>query len=415
MKFDTVIIGGGLAGLLCGLKLIKAGQNCAIVSAGQNAMHFSSGSFELLSRNEDGSFVPEPLKAIENLSENHPYRKIGAEKISGYTDEFISLFKYADVNLTGNPHKNSFMLSPSGILKTAWLGLEDVTLLDSKDEVFGNKILIVNLKSYLDFNTSFIADGLEKMGSKCRIEAVDLPEMDYLRSSPSEMRSVNIARVMDNSSVRASFIEKVKALIKDEDLIVLPAVFGFKDASVLDKIKRDIPVKTMFVGTMPPSIPGFRSQLQMKAAFELKGGCMMAGDNAKQAEISDGKVAWIKTENLEDVALEADNFVLATGSFFSKGLWATPSEIVEPLFGLDVYYKSGRENWYEKDFFKSQNYLGYGVETDSFFRPSKNGKTISNLYAIGSVLGGYNPIDLGCGSGVTIMSALAAADNILGN
>ena len=77
MKFDTVIIGGGLSGLACGIRLQKKGVKCAIISVGQSALHFSSGSFELLNRLPDGTAVENPVEAAAKLDASHPYKKIG--------------------------------------------------------------------------------------------------------------------------------------------------------------------------------------------------------------------------------------------------------------------------------------------------------------------------------------------------
>ena len=66
MNFDTIIIGGGLSGLVCGLKLAKENKKCAIVSTGQSALHFSSGSFGLLGT-LNGCDVENPLEAINRL------------------------------------------------------------------------------------------------------------------------------------------------------------------------------------------------------------------------------------------------------------------------------------------------------------------------------------------------------------
>jgi glycerol-3-phosphate dehydrogenase subunit B len=138
------------------------------------------------------------------------------------------------------------------------------------------------------------------------------------------------------------------------------------------------------------------------------------GDEAKSVKMTDGSVKAIYTENLGDVALEADNFVLATGSFFAKGLVATPNRIYEPLFDLDVDFDEDRNKWYDPQFFNMQNYMGYGVTTDASFKAVKGGKTIDNLYVVGSVLSGMNALYEYCGSGVSIVSAMYVADSILG-
>ncbi|MGM9620222.1 MAG: FAD-binding protein, partial [Bacteroidaceae bacterium] len=48
MKFDNIIIGGGLSGLLCGIALAREGCHVAVIAAGQSTLHFSSGSFDML-------------------------------------------------------------------------------------------------------------------------------------------------------------------------------------------------------------------------------------------------------------------------------------------------------------------------------------------------------------------------------
>ena len=67
MKYDVVLIGGGLSSLVCGISLQRAGKRCLMVSGGQNALHFSSGAFGLLGFRPDGSAVERPLEELDKL------------------------------------------------------------------------------------------------------------------------------------------------------------------------------------------------------------------------------------------------------------------------------------------------------------------------------------------------------------
>lgn len=414
MRFDVIIIGGGLAGLTCGLRLQKNGKKCAIISAGQSAMHFSSGTFDLLGRLPDGTEVENPSAAIASLGKDHPYTVLESEKVMKYAKEAPAFLESCGLKVSGSAEKNSWRITPTGERKPSWLTLDDFTPLASKDEKIGDKALIVNILGYLDFNTKFLADSFERQGTKCRIVSIRLDEMERLRKNPSEMRATNIARVMDRDGVWEKAAEQIREKLQGEDVIVLPAVFGLKDHEVVGKLRQACGVKTMFVATMPPSVPGIRSQMTLKTEFEKAGGRFFIGDTVIDADFDeDGKVKSVGTANFDDIRIFADDFVLASGSFFSKGLVATPEKVTEPIFGVDLTYMEGRENWFDMNFWNRQNYISFGAAIDSNLNAAIEGRTVGNLYAIGSLIGGSNTLYEGCGGGIAMITAMAAADNIL--
>lgn len=414
MRFDVVIIGGGLSGLICGLRLQKSGKKCAIISAGQSAMHFSSGTFDLLGRMPDGTDVTSPTEAIRNLGKEHPYSVIGHDKVIAYAKEAPEFIKSCGIEVSGDCEKNTWRISPTGELKPSWLTISDFTSLENVDSKVGDKILIVNILGYLDFNTKFLAKSFERRGAKCKIVSIKMEELERLRKNPSEMRSTNIARVMDRDGIWEKAAAQIKGYINDEDTVVIPAVFGLKDQAVIEKIRQAIGHKTIFAPTMPPSVPGIRSQMKLRSEFESAGGRFFLGDSVVGASYDeDGNVDSISTVNFGDIIVHADHFVLATGSFFSKGLIATPHKVYEPIFGIDVTYQEKRGEWFNTDFWEKQNYISFGAQVNSDLNVSIDGKTVSNLYAIGSLIGGSNTLYEGSGGGTAIISALAAADKIL--
>ena len=410
MKYDVIIIGGGLSGLIAGIKLVKRGFSVAIVSNGQSALHFYSGSLGLLSKIND-EVVENPIEAIDRLPETHPYRKIGKERIPMLAEEAKMLLSEAGLTFTGSHVKNHYRLTPFGMCEPTWLTLTDYAICMDPSEMGGKHTKIVNFKGYLDFFTGFLEEGLRRHGLECSTAEIDVPEVTRLIKNSSETRATTIARALTgrNLETLAAHINRVAG---DADVVLMPAVVGLESEQPIRQLREMVIPKLMCVPTLPLSVCGTRSQICLRRYFEKLGGVYFLGDKVVKGFFDSNRMREVETANMENLHLRADHFILATGGLFSQGLLSTPDTVYEPVLGAQVIVKDNRDEWCSRNILDAQPYMEFGVDTTDDLKIKINGETIDNVYAIGSVLGGAMPVKEGSGGGIAIFTALHVANNL---
>lgn len=420
MNFDTLIIGGGLAGLLCGIKLQQQGQHCAIVTTGQSAIDFSSGSLDLLSfcAEQEVNVLAQGLADLAQSAPQHPYNLIGAEKVLHYAQDFQRLAQQLKLNLQGEQAKNHYRVTPLGSLHPAWLSPNSVPTLAMDDQAFSYRsLMILGIEGYHDFQPHLVAANLKSLPqfADCDIQHgfLHIPELDHLRTNAREFRSVNISQALEHKLNFQQLVQEIKNAAGDAEAVFLPACFGIDDDSLFEQLKQATGLPLFELPTLPPSLLGLRQHYKLRHEFQRLGGVLMNGDTALRGEFENGCVSKIYTALNEEIALTAKHYILASGSFFSNGLVAHFEKIIEPVFESDLIADSDRLQWTAHRFADPQPYQYYGVKINAHCQVEKSGQIVPNLFAVGAVIGGFSGLNDGCGSGVSIVTAFNVADYIL--
>lgn len=408
MKFDNVIIGGGLSGLTAAIRLTENGKKTAVISSGQSALHFCGGAFGLLG-NVNGKPVDSPLDSVSGLSDFHPYKKIGNEKFEQLCKAVPDFFYRCGIRLVGDCNRNHSTLTPFGKIRSSWLSLEELPHFNSIEELKNKKYIIFNIKSFLEFYPLFIADNLEKYGISIRHATFEIAK---LSRANCDMRSVSISKLLDANTVN-EIAQQINTIADSDETVIVPAIFGIKNDEIFQNLCKLVPNKIMPITTLPISVVGVRIQHQLQKYYKKIGGTLIIGDKVTGGDINGDRVKSIKTANLGCDYLEADNFVLASGSILSEGLIATPNKFYEPVFDLDIDFPPNRDDWYNSDFFSTQPYMNIGIKTDNTFRPYFKNLQLTNLYVCGAGLSDCNPLVEDSGAGISILSAMYVADMIL--
>ena len=414
MRMDTVIIGGGLSGLACGISLAKRGKRVTIVASGQSTMFFNGGSMELLGC-VNGKTVEKPLEAIASLPESHPYHKVGVDRIASIAERVKLLFSDSGIDMTGSANANHWRITPMGIAKPAWLTLNDHLRIDDLNQLPAKRLALMCIRGYFDQPNSMLAQGLRNLGFEVDMIEFTTDDITALRRSPSEMRATSLAKHLVSNNALQRLADQFNNLAGNADMVLMPSVFGQSDSSDFQTLQARTNKPLRLVATLPPSVAGMRMMKQLRHYFKMLGGTYLMGDTALSGTFDGDRLTSITTAKLADMPLKADNFVLATGSFISRGLKADFERVYEPILGVDVDADADPEQWTRFGVLQPQAYFGYGVATDSQLRCLKQGKPIQNLRAIGSVLSGHDAVKMGDGTGVSLLTAIAAADQIREN
>lgn len=422
-KYNTVVIGAGLAGMAAACLLAQAGQKVLVIAKGVGALLLSSAAIDLLGFHPPESLEPvkNPLAELDNFMSQrpeHPYSLIGKKNVEAGLAAFLKLARDSGLDYRGTAGRNLLLPSPIGAVHPTCLAPASLAEGDLSQ---GGRVLIVGLKELRDFYPTLIAQNLneQKLGVQATPLALEAPAP---AAGKMNITPLELARVFEKDDFRQRLIQRIKRESRGYSRIGFPAVLGLSQhAEVVADLQKQLASPVFEISTLPPSVPGRRLFEALKHIFIKAGGRLIIGSEVIDSAIKDGRVTQIRFETVNrPEVVSADNYVLATGGIFGGGIQTDAAgQVWEPIFGLPVVAETDRHKWFAPKFITpaGQPVGCAGVRINRQLNPVNDSDVplAENLYIAGATIAGSNWISGRTGNGVAVATATTIVKRIIGD
>ncbi|WXG47482.1 MAG: FAD-dependent oxidoreductase [Candidatus Atabeyarchaeum deiterrae] len=452
LKTDVAVIGCGIAGLTAAKQVARRGKQVAVFSKAYGATAMSTGVADIA----NPTVIRIPLEPPDGLlrkrygtNPNHPYGLIlkresqntsrplregengCGETITKAISDFKEDMRNEKYPVEGSLEHNMLIINSIGLIRTTCLappsvGRGDLTRMEK------GRIVFVGFKRHSDYDPnrcyqnftsikSILRLPLEVNG--CSSTVIDLPNFE----GRNTLLSIEVAREIEREEGVAKKVGRMIAGAANglgATHACLPPCMGIRNVEENMKIIGEesglIPFEC--VNLTPPSVLGYRLQLALDDSASDSGVPIMLPYETSAFE-AEGKTLRNMTvvSGERKFQVEAEKFVLATGSFIGGGIVEKDETAKEPLLNLPLFDENGREadGVFIRTMLSSEavpmgghSVFSIGVKVNENMQPTTTqGEVIyGNLFACGNILSGFSHTSGGCRYGVAISTGYVAGD-----
>jgi glycerol-3-phosphate dehydrogenase subunit B len=413
MTFDVVVIGAGLAGLTCALRLARAGARVLIVARGAGSLHLGGATIDVL------GYVPErvdsparTLPSFVTANPDHPYARIGTESVSASLEWLTSQDELG--RFAGNLERNLLLPTAVGSVKPSAVVPAGMAAGDLRAEP---RLVVAGFRQLKDFYPAYVADNLSAAGFDARGVTLDVALPAPL-DREADVGALGFARSFEDREFLKTVMVALEGHVGTADAVGLPAVLGRTTTTTVQRELADgLGCGVFEIPTLPPSVPGIRLYEAMSAAIRSAGGRIVVGSRVIGRQVLGTRLEAVEADAGARVATyRAGTFVLATGGVSAGGIamdsrWRISETVLDlPLANVPA---DGSAR-FKPEYFARQPVAKVGVDIDQDCRPLHNGEPVyDNLFAAGATVGGAEPWREKSGNGLSLATGWRAAQSIL--